>query len=188
MHAVSTFWLCSDQVSTAEYLECQSHNEASCSATSLVRTSRRKASSSVAQWETIPGLKPWTEQWHFRFWELTVKIKRRNLFHRWFRNCLNMQLNTFSQNKIIVMNWCIPENGVALCIKKASNASCFNYVPRYERLTRNIWNRKSCYCCWQYAGRSDLVAAAVGGRIAVLPVYISLSPWIILLNISGSDH
>lgn len=29
MRAVSTFWLCSDQASTAEY-SCQSHNEASC--------------------------------------------------------------------------------------------------------------------------------------------------------------
>lgn len=49
MSAVSTFWLCSDQASTAECSEGRSHNEASCSATSLVRTSRRKASLSVAQ-------------------------------------------------------------------------------------------------------------------------------------------
>lgn len=31
--------------------------------------------------------------------------------------------------------------------------------------------RKSCRCCsWQIPGRSDLVAAAVGGRTAVLPL------------------
>ena len=30
---------------------------------------------------------------------------------------------------------------------------------------------KSCRCCcWQNTGRSDLVAAAVGGRTAVLPL------------------
>lgn len=57
------------------------------------------------------------------------------------------------------------------------SSTFYTYLQRYQRFIRNILNRKSCYCCWQYTGRSDSVAAAVGGRIAVLPVYISLSPW-----------
>lgn len=56
-------------------------------------------------------------------------------------------------------------------------------------ILKSCFRKSSRCCCWQSTGRSDLVAAAVGGRTAVLPLLsFSFVSKFLSVVLSGSDR
>lgn len=117
--AASTFWLYSVHPSTAECSQRRSRNEASCSAASLVRARRRKASLSGAQWGTISRTSS-----VYRTITLPVlgtDYQNKIIAFLWpmitrFFECAGKR---FLKNKTVIMYWRVAQNKVAFVTQNA---------------------------------------------------------------------